>query len=99
MEQITNDLPRFENQIQEFSGALNNLKAEFEEMSVRMGELNGMWTGEAHDEFLRTFGEDARKVRSMLEYMEILLSNLNYADDEYRNCEQTVRNMIDQLNV
>lgn len=99
MQQIANDMPRFQNQIQEFAGALNGLTAEFEEMSARMNALNSMWMGEAHDEFLRTFSADTKKVQDMLEYMRTLLSNLNYAESEYTNCEQTVGNMIEQINV
>lgn len=99
MEQIANDMSRFENQVQEFAGALNSLMTEFEEMSLHMGELNNMWTGEAHDELLWSFSEDSKNIRSMLEYMKILLSDLYYADEEYTDCEQRVRNIIEQLSV
>lgn len=99
MEQIANNMPRFENQIQGFAGALSSLTAEFEEMTAHMNALNNMWTGEAHDEFLQTFGADAKKVQNMLEYMRTLLANLNYAESEYTNCEQTVGNMIEQISV
>ena len=97
MNRIANDMEKFEDQIQKFDNALNKLETGFEEMAIHMRELNSMWTGEAHDEFLITFENDEKMVLKMIEYMKVLLSNLNYADTEYANCESTVSHMIEQI--
>lgn len=97
MDRIANEMASFEGRKQDFANALRKLEENFNALATHMRELNNMWTGEAHDEFLKTFADDEKTVQSVIQYMRILSNNLNYADIQYTTCENTVSNIIDQI--
>lgn len=96
---IANDLNLFKASINSYTNAYNTLVKDFEEVQRLMKSLNGMWDGQAHDTLMSRFEQDRMKTQDMVNFMKEILANLNYAEAEYRKCENEVRNMIDSMKV
>lgn len=97
MQPIANNLPSFNTDIDSYNTAFQSLLGHFNDLVTHMQELNGMWEGEAHEEFLQTFSIDQAKVDDMNEDFNQVLEELRYADKEYETCEGKVAGLIDQL--
>ena len=89
MELIANDLPRFEQDISDYNSAKLNLDKNYEMLVAHMNELNNMWEGEAHNQFLETFQADSVRVAEMLDVLKEIHSQLRFAHTEYTGCENT----------
>lgn len=94
---MANELERFDGDIGEYNLFYNNLVNHFNDMVNHMNALNGMWDGEAHDQFLATFEEDRQKVQAMIDDFKTIMEELRFAHTEYSNCENSVASMIDQM--
>ena len=99
MEIIANDLPRFKQDITDYSGLYNSLMKQWEEMITHVSELNSMWEGEAHNEFMSTFETDRQKMQELTDFLQQLLQELSNAHTEYSQCENQVSGIIDSIGV
>lgn len=96
---IANDLGRFGDSITEFGNACTALEKDFSEVVRHMEGLNAMWSGEAHDALLKRFKEDQANARKIIDFMKEILEDLNYAQTQYRGCENTVGSIVDSIKV
>ena len=97
MERIANNLPTFEGDITNYDGAYQSLIGHFTDLVTHMTELNAMWEGEAHEEFLQTFHIDEEKVNQMNDDFKEVLEELRFAHREYTTNENNVASIIDEL--
>ena len=97
MERIANNLPTFEGDISNYDAAYQSLLNHFSDLVTHMTELNAMWEGEAHDEFLTTFHIDEDKVNQMNDDFKEVLQELKFADKEYTTNENNIASIIDEL--
>lgn len=99
MEIIANDLNRFDEDIEDFKGFFKELNSNYEMLVTHMNDLNRMWEGEAHNQFLETFSVDSNKVMDMLKLLEEISNDLVFAHSEYSSCEEIVASIIDSISV
>lgn len=99
MEIIANNLNKFDEDITDFKGVFEEMKSNYEMLVTHMNDLNRMWEGEAHNQFLETFSVDSAKVMDMINLLEEISHDLRYAHNEYSNCEVKVATIIDSINV
>ena len=99
MDVIANDLPRFEQDITDYSASFNRLDQAQLQLLSHMNELQNMWEGEAHEQFMETFSNDYKKVLDMVAFLKEVLGDINYADKEYTSCENSVSGIIESMNV
>lgn len=97
MSLIANNLPAFDTDIQDFGAQLLELRRHFEETVQHMNDLNSMWEGEAHNEFMNTFEIDRGKTEEAMNMLQRILEDLRYAHAEYTTCENTVSGIIDSI--
>ncbi|SFB82452.1 WXG100 family type VII secretion target [Butyrivibrio sp. YAB3001] len=98
-ERMANNLESFNGDIDEYRVHLQQLTDHFNEMITHMSELNSMWEGEAHNDFLSTFEVDKSKTFAMLDDFKKVLSELEFAHTEYSQCENNISNMIEEMSV
>ena len=96
---MANELERFAGDIGDYNNHYQNLINHFNDMVNHMNQLNNMWEGEAHDEFLQTFGVDREKTNRMIGDFGKILEELRFAHTEYTQCENNIAGMIDQMSV
>ena len=99
MDIIANDLPVFSSDISEYNGAKNYFDRNHESLVAHMNDLNNMWTGEAHDQFVSTFAQDETKIVRLADLLNEMLSELRFAHEEYTRCESTVSGIIESIAV
>ena len=99
MDVIANDLERFGQDITDYNQMLTRLDADQISLLTHMNELQNMWEGEAHNQFMETFNKDYEIVLQMVEFLKELHGDMTYADTEYTECESSVGNIIENMNV
>ncbi len=99
MEIIANNLPKFNQDIEEYGGALKSIETNYDLLKSHMNELSSMWEGEAHDQMMLTFNKDLDKVNEMIDFLRKTYEHLNYANSEYVQCEGNVTGIIDSINI
>ncbi len=92
--EMSNNLNSFKEDIDEFDRAFKDLKKDFERVRGYIRALQNAWTGEAHDSLVSRFSEDQPRVEALLNYIDGLLKDYRYANEQYKNCESSVANMI-----
>ena len=99
MDVIANDLTKFGQDISDYNQMLNRLDADQVQLLTHMNELQNMWEGEAHDQFMETFNKDYQTVISMVNFLKEVHGDLTYADTEYTDCESSVESIIESMDV
>ena len=99
MDVIANDLAKFEQDITDYDGSFTRLDRAQLQLLAHMNELQNMWEGEAHDQFMETFSKDYQKVVNMVDFLKEVLPDLNFADKEYTSCESSVESIIESMDV
>lgn len=97
--EIANNLSIFKNHIEDYNRGYRELVRDFESVQSHIRALNSMWTGEAHDALMQRFERDRRTTQEMLDYMEQILEDLQFANAEYVKCENTVAGIVDSIRV
>lgn len=97
MSVMANDPSRFDGEVQAFANASASLRREYETLRLAFDALNGMWTGEAHDELASRFDGDYTNLESVVHHLEGMASSLRNTLVKYQDCERNVSTAIDDL--
>ena len=99
MDTIANDLPKFDQDINDFHGSQQDMVNHYEMLVTHMNELSKMWEGEAHNQLMETFDVDSKRTLELIEMLKEIHDELRFAHSEYTNCENTVASYIDNMMV
>ncbi len=80
--------------IDKLRGALSSARSQLEEMFGQVTELDAMWDGPANLEFNRQFGNDYENAKKLCAAAESLLACMEYARDQYNQCENEVSSVV-----
>lgn len=59
--------------------------------------LNGMWSGAAHDAFVQATAVDATTIEALIDSIEHLISCMENARGKYDTCQDTVNGLIQSI--
>ncbi len=96
IEMNTNTLAK---DIEDLEELLLSLEGQIEEMFQAVKELDGMWSGPAHDAFIEQFQWDYQSSKDMCHILRELIDSLRHAGEEYDKCEQNINSVIGSLRI
>lgn len=76
---------------------LNNIKKKLKEMQGDVATLNGMWEGDANEEFNKSFEDDIEDLEIICKNIQELIDYEVRAKNKYNNCEQKVSELINSI--
>lgn len=97
MSVMANDQQRFSGDVKQYDQAVRQLRTTYQTLLDDMNKLQGMWTGEAHEDLQQRFVADYEMLGSVVEYLEAIGHSLDNAEQEYGNCERSVAGIINDL--
>lgn len=85
--------------INELRTALGNARSYLKEMFNQLGELDVMWDGPANDAFKRQFANDYENAKNLCNTIDSLLSNMEYAREQYNACENEINSIVSAISI
>lgn len=85
--------------IGELRTALGEARQALDDMFAQIQELDTMWDGPANEEFNRQFGNDHENAKEMCATVQSLIECMEYAKEEYNNCENQVNGIVSAISV
>ena len=70
-----------------------------EKLSATLGQLEGMWDGNAKQSFSLAVRDDLNRLKDLVKAMQNLTSKTGTAREEYDRCESTVSQIIASIRV
>ncbi len=83
----------------EVQAKLDKIRSDMGKISENMSILNSMWTGDAHEAFVQTVGEDVSFLMEVCDSLQNIISYESNAVSEYNKCEQQVSEIISQIKI
>jgi len=84
-------------------GSLNsyrsNLQSRIDELSDGMNSLNNSWDGTARQAYMIQYEADETTIRDILTALDEFIQTLEYARDEYQNCENAVNSAVKAIRI
>ncbi|MCD8076177.1 MAG: WXG100 family type VII secretion target [Lachnospiraceae bacterium] len=84
-------------------GTLNsyrsNLQSRIEELSNSMNSLDSSWDGTAKQAYMTQYDADETTIRDILAALDEFIQTLEYARDEYQNCENAVNSAVKAIRI
>lgn len=99
MREITVDTGILRTDISELRESLDNTRKQLEEMHMEIDAMNGMWKGEAHDEFVRQFTSDYENTKEFLNIVDSIIGCMQEAGKQYDACESEVHGIVDAIRI
>jgi len=78
---------------------LESIKREMGSMFESIAELDTMWDGPASDEFKRQFSADSQAFEEICKAVDGMLDGIRNAIKSYNECETTIGDEINRINV
>ena len=97
MELIANDLRMLVQDITEYNQYYNALNADQLNLLIHMNELQDMWEGDGHEQFVDAFNKDYRQMVNIVNFLREVLEDITMADKEYSSCEASIANIIGNM--
>ncbi len=91
-QQLSKDRDALQGEIKEIGGVVKELA---EEMQL----LGQTWEGPAWNTFQNQVSEDIENMQSVCEMLSVYLSHIEYAEREYRACENRIGHLVDSIRV
>lgn len=83
--------------ISSMSGEIDSIERELTSLYESVNLLGTMWSGAAHDEFLRQFENDRTNVLENINSIREYLEDMQECKTEYEKCDQSVNSMVQSL--
>ncbi|MBO6137336.1 MAG: WXG100 family type VII secretion target [Lachnospiraceae bacterium] len=97
MSEIANELGRFSSDIEKYISAVSDIELQMQKVYDGIASLNSMWTGTAHDEFIKQFNADNEDMKELITSLNQFKESLKYADEEYNKCENQVAELVNSI--
>lgn len=97
--EIAVDTDNLRSDVDELETGLKSLQQKTKDMSEKVGELNAMWEGAAHDAFSGEFQKDCRDMEELLKEVGKLIEHMRYAEKQYISCEDTISSIISKIRI
>lgn len=97
--EMSNELEKFQIEINTFEAAYNRMRQSLKEMVEQMTALNITWEGSAHDMFMQQFITDKNRIEEALKRDAEFLHDLKYANTEYNKCERAVNEIVNSIRI
>lgn len=78
---------------------LKKVKKMIKEMKSDVKALNGMWKGEANEQFNKAFQDDLTDLNHVCDNIQSLIDYETNAKNEYNACEEKVSDLIDTITI
>lgn len=98
-EQIAINTDTLRGDITDMDKNLSSVKKTADDMFDAVAALNSMWEGTAHDAFLQAVKDDKNAIDELNQTIKELLKCFEYADKQYRSCNQNVNQIIRSISV
>lgn len=85
---ITVTVDQVTKKAEELKNLNSKLKKKIENLITQENSLNGMWDGQANDEFHNAFQKDITQMNNFYTTIEQYIAKLNEIANEYRKAEQ-----------
>lgn len=93
------DTARLESEVDSMSQDVESLKNHAAAVQRALSELDGMWAGAAHDEFVVQRDNDYRVLTTFLDSLQKGISQMGKARQQYDTCEENVKARIRSIRV
>lgn len=64
-----------------------------------MEDLDAMWDGSSHDAFVAQYFEDEQSVQELCNTITKLIEHMKEARRQYEQCEQSVKDMVNSIQI
>lgn len=85
--------------VKKMQNTLNQIEKQRKSMYRAINEMEGMWVGEAHTEFAKSFQSDDMMMQNLIREIQSFIDGVSEARKGYEQCEQDVGHMIANLRV
>jgi len=85
--------------IDKLQAAVQQMDEKIKDVFDAVGELGKMWEGPEKAEFLQQIESDYGSCQEMCGILRDLISGLTYAKEEYQECEQRVKDLIEAVQI
>lgn len=99
MKEITINTLTLSGDINELRSMLSDVRGQLKGMFEQVAELDAMWDGPANEAFNRQFNNDYENAVNLCTTVESLLNCMEYARDQYNQCENGVGSIVNAIPV
>ena len=75
------------------------LKSDVDKMQQLVQELNRCWQGEAKQQFINGMHKDVESLNQVVEYLEKISKDFEYALNTYIQCENSVYDAVNAIKI
>lgn len=98
-EKIKVDLAAMSGDIADMNALEKDAVSCLKELTTAVEALHTTWEGAAHDTLAASFRADQERMNTVMESLQRYVESLNYAKDEYKKCEDMVRDRVGSIQV
>lgn len=98
-QEITVNTDTLASDIVELNSTLETARRMLNNMFTQIQELDAMWDGPANDEFNRQFANDYENAEGLCITVESLIACMEYAREQYNNCENQVNGIVSAISI
>lgn len=81
------------------SEKVNSLRNTMKQMNDAILEMNGMWDGISHDAFVTQYSTDYENMMEVCAIIDQIIECMNYAVEQYNQCDEDVKSTINALRI
>lgn len=93
------DIATLSGDLSQITELIKSISADFLEVQEGLAQLNGSWSGEAHDAFAAQVDLDCASMEENLKNLDHFGSAIEKVKEEYSTCENEVSGQISQIRV
>ena len=96
---VATDTMMMKNDIRELEELLEEVKTKMQTIKQEIGELNVMWDGSTKIGFNNQFEEDYAALEQVMVCVSGMIHNMKLAQIEYVKCEDSIGDIIKNVNI
>ena len=93
------NIQTLEQDIEEMKELVKSIRGDMKSMFQSVEELDAMWQGVAHDEFIKQLMLDGQIFADVCEAIDEIIDSASKAVVSYRNCESAIGEEIKRIKV
>lgn len=97
--QIATDTSSMSQSVSDLTVARDNAVEHLHKMNEEITTLGTMWESPAKQAFVAQFGKDFQNTEDLLTEIKDTIECMDFAKNQYNNCENQVKSIVDSISV